>query len=146
MKKYAFGLPELEYLGHIISKDGLKADPTKCKAIQEWPQPTNLGKLQFFLSMASYFFKLKPFFYKYSRSIVWIAHKNVNCICAPSIPNLCMYCKKHCMFHWFCACPIFIRLFNKRIMQLTLRLVLYFCNARVRGLYDWYHSFPKPWL
>ena len=62
MKKYAFGLPELEYLGHIVSKDGLKADPAKCKAIQEWPQPTNLGELQFFLGMANYYSKFVPYF------------------------------------------------------------------------------------
>ena len=44
-KKCAFGLLELKYLDHIISKDGLKADSSKCKAIQEWPQPTNLGEI-----------------------------------------------------------------------------------------------------
>ena len=62
MKKCAFGLPELEYLGHIVSKDGLKADPAKCKAIQEWPLPTNLGELQSFLGMANYYSKFVPSF------------------------------------------------------------------------------------
>ena len=62
MKKCAFSLPELEYLGHIVSKDGLKADPAKYKAIQEWPQPTNLGELQSFLSMANYYCKCMPSF------------------------------------------------------------------------------------
>ena len=57
MKNYALSLPELEYLGHVVSKDGLKADPVKNKAIQEWPLPTNLGELQSFLGMAIYYFK-----------------------------------------------------------------------------------------
>ena len=62
MKKCAFGLPELENLGHVVSKDGLKADPAKCKAIQEWPLPTNLGKLQSFLGIANYYSKFVPSF------------------------------------------------------------------------------------
>ena len=33
MKKYAFGFLELEYVGHVVSKDGLKPDPAKFKAI-----------------------------------------------------------------------------------------------------------------
>ena len=45
MKKYVFGFPDLEYLGHFVSKDGLKADLAKCKAIQEWTLPTNLEEL-----------------------------------------------------------------------------------------------------
>ena len=62
MKKYAFGLPKLEYLGHFVSKYGLKSDPAKCKAIQEWPLPTNLGELQSFLGMANYYSKFVPSF------------------------------------------------------------------------------------
>ena len=62
MKKCAFGLLRLSYLGHFVSKDGLKAVPTKFKAIQEWPQPTNLGELQYFLVMANYYSKFVPSF------------------------------------------------------------------------------------
>ena len=57
MRKYTFVLPELEHLGYVVSKDGLKADPAKCKAIQEWPLPTNLEELQSFLGMANYYSK-----------------------------------------------------------------------------------------
>ena len=28
---------EIHYLGHIISKDGIRMDPDKLKIIQEWP-------------------------------------------------------------------------------------------------------------
>ena len=53
MKKCVFDLPEPENLGYVDSKYGLKADPAKCKAIQQWPQPTNLGELQSFLGMVN---------------------------------------------------------------------------------------------
>ena len=62
MKKHAFGLLELDYLGYVISKDGLKADPAKCKAIQKWLQPANLGELQFFLGTANYYSNSMPSF------------------------------------------------------------------------------------
>ena len=40
--KCTFGKQEVEYLGHIISKGGLKVDPKKIQAINEWPQPRNV--------------------------------------------------------------------------------------------------------
>ena len=36
MSKCTFGKEEVDYLGHIISK-GVKVDPSKIKAITEWP-------------------------------------------------------------------------------------------------------------
>ena len=51
-------------MGYVVSKDGLKADPAKYKAIQEWPQPTNLEELQFFLGIANYYSKFVPSFVK----------------------------------------------------------------------------------
>ena len=79
-KKYAFGLPELEYLGHIVSKDGLKADPSKCKAIQEWPQPTKLGELQSFLSIINCYSKFVPCFAKILTPLYELLHKNMKWI------------------------------------------------------------------
>ena len=80
MKKYAFGLPGLEYLGHFISKDGLKSDPAKYKAIHEWTQPSNLGELQFFLSMVNYFPKFMPSFAKIAATLYGLLCKNVRWI------------------------------------------------------------------
>jgi len=33
---------ELEYLGYIISGEGVRVDPTKIVAINAWPTPTNV--------------------------------------------------------------------------------------------------------
>ena len=48
-------MKEIHYLGHIISKDGIKMDPDKLKIIQEWPQPLNLHELRSFIGMCSYY-------------------------------------------------------------------------------------------
>jgi hypothetical protein len=38
----AFGQQELEYLGHIISSQGVKVDESKIATMVAWPRPTNI--------------------------------------------------------------------------------------------------------
>ncbi|GJP73154.1 hypothetical protein CLOP_g3892 [Closterium sp. NIES-67] len=45
---------ELEFLGHIVSTEGVKIDPKKIKTIQEWKPPTNIKELQSFLGFVNY--------------------------------------------------------------------------------------------
>ena len=35
--KCPFGVQEVEYLGHIVSHEGVKVDPNKVKSMMEWP-------------------------------------------------------------------------------------------------------------
>ena len=42
------------FLGHVVSRDGIKADPKKVHAIINLPQPTNKTKLQKFFRMPNY--------------------------------------------------------------------------------------------
>jgi hypothetical protein len=46
ISKYTFDKEEVDYLGHIISKKGVKVDPMKIRAITEWPRPKNISKLR----------------------------------------------------------------------------------------------------
>ena len=43
--KCFFGVQEAEYLGHIVSHEGIKEDPNKIKAIKEWSIPATLRHL-----------------------------------------------------------------------------------------------------
>ena len=55
--KCFFGVQEVEYLGHIVSHEGVKADPNKIKAIKEWRIPTTLRHLRGFLGLTRYYHK-----------------------------------------------------------------------------------------
>ena len=52
--KCTFAQPELDFLGHILGKDGLRVDPRKTAAVAEWPVPQDIGQLRSFLGMANY--------------------------------------------------------------------------------------------
>ena len=47
----------MEYLGHIVSHEGVKVDPNKIKAIKEWKVPTTINNLQGFLGLTGYYRK-----------------------------------------------------------------------------------------
>lgn len=42
-------------MGHIVGKDGIKVDPKKITAIQEWPKPSTVTAMRSFLGMTSYY-------------------------------------------------------------------------------------------
>ncbi|CAI7905707.1 unnamed protein product [Closterium sp. NIES-53] len=48
--KCEFLKPELEFLGHVFSGDGIKIDPRKVDAIAKWNPPTKITELQSFQS------------------------------------------------------------------------------------------------
>jgi hypothetical protein len=52
--KCAFGVQEVEYLGHNVSHEGVKVDPKKIKGMREWPIPKTLKKIRGFLGLIGY--------------------------------------------------------------------------------------------
>ena len=52
--KCVFSFPELTFLGHVISKDGIKVDPKKVEAISNMALPTSKVELQRLLGMINY--------------------------------------------------------------------------------------------
>jgi hypothetical protein len=55
LSKCEFGVHEVEFLGHVLGREGIKADPHKVKAVLNAPTPTNVSELRGFLGLLNYF-------------------------------------------------------------------------------------------
>ncbi|KAF1319909.1 Pol protein, partial [Globisporangium splendens] len=55
--KCIFFAPEIPVLGCFVGKNGVRADPEKVKAIDDWPIPQNVKQLRQWLGLANYLHK-----------------------------------------------------------------------------------------
>lgn len=57
MSKCSFGVSQVEYLGHVVLKEGIVVDPNKIKCISQWTKSTTIKGLRGFLELAGYYRK-----------------------------------------------------------------------------------------
>lgn len=53
-------MSEISYIGHVLSKDGLKPDKDKVRALQEMPAPENKAALMRFIGLLQYLHRFIP--------------------------------------------------------------------------------------
>ena len=53
--KCHFARRELEYLGHVVGRGGLRTNPRLVEAVKKFPTPSNLREVRQFLGLASYY-------------------------------------------------------------------------------------------
>jgi hypothetical protein len=46
---------EVEYSGHVVSKDGIRVNPKKVMAMKEWPRPKKFKSLCGFSRLTGYY-------------------------------------------------------------------------------------------
>ncbi|MBW0577955.1 hypothetical protein O181_117670, partial [Austropuccinia psidii MF-1] len=64
--KCLFHVSSVEYLGYVVSSEGLKMDQAKVQQILNWPPPRSLKALQLFLGFANFYHR---FINNYSKKI-----------------------------------------------------------------------------
>lgn len=75
--KCEFLRTEVAYLGHIITCDGVKPDPKKIEAVQNFPTPTNAKTIKQFLGLAGYYRRFIPNFSKIAKSLTNLLKKDI---------------------------------------------------------------------
>lgn len=68
-KKCMFGATEIKHLGFRISREGIKPDSEKIKALQEWPRPKTVREVKSFLGFVGFYRRLVPQFAQIARPL-----------------------------------------------------------------------------
>lgn len=57
LSKCKFAMTELRFVGHLVTREGIRMDPEKTRPVKEWPEPKNLRALRGVLGFGNYFRK-----------------------------------------------------------------------------------------
>jgi hypothetical protein len=55
LKKCAFCLSEVAFLGHVINQHGISVDPKNIATVVKWQRPSNVTEIHSFLGLAGYY-------------------------------------------------------------------------------------------
>jgi len=74
--KCAFRQPSVNFLGHVIDKQGVHTDPSKIEKVRNWPKPTTIKELQSFLGFANYYRRFIKNFSSFSQNLESLLQEN----------------------------------------------------------------------
>ena len=67
--KCEFFKSSISYLGHVVSQNGIEADPAKTEVIKNWPTPRNVKAVRSFLGFAGYYRRFVKDFAKVAKPL-----------------------------------------------------------------------------
>ena len=77
LSKCEFWLNEVSFLGHIVSKEGIRVDTKKIEVVVEWKPPRNVTEVRSFLRLAVYYRRFIKGFSMTAVSMTRLLQKNV---------------------------------------------------------------------
>ncbi|CAI7839790.1 unnamed protein product [Closterium sp. NIES-53] len=76
LSKSEFALKKVQFLGHMVSAQGVHVDPKKIEAVRTWKTPENVKELQQFLGFANYYNRFVPQYAKIATPLTNLLKKN----------------------------------------------------------------------
>ena len=77
LSKCEFWLNEVSFLGHIVSKEGIRVDPKKIEVVVEWKPPRNVIEVRSFLGLPGYYRRFVKRFSMTVATMTRLLQKNV---------------------------------------------------------------------
>src|ERR1044072_4476126 len=74
--KCKFGCAQIDYLGYIISGEGVAVDPEKVRCILEWPEPKNVKGVRGILGLTGYYRKFIKDYGKVAKPLTELTKKD----------------------------------------------------------------------
>ena len=87
LEKCCFFKKHIQYLGHLISADGIQPLPEKLESIAKMPAPRNPKEVKQFLGLVGYYRKFVPRFADISRVLTHLTKKDVEFKWTPECEN-----------------------------------------------------------
>ena len=67
----------MPFWGHVVSAEGIKVDPKKIEAVQNWPRPTSVTEIRSFLGLAGYYRRFVEGFSSIASPLTRLTQKGV---------------------------------------------------------------------
>ena len=77
LSKCEFWLNEVSFLGHIVSAEGIKVDPTKIEAVVNWKPPRNVIEVRSFLGLVGYYRRFVRGFFVVASPLAKLLRKGI---------------------------------------------------------------------
>jgi hypothetical protein len=77
LKKCAFWLSEVAFLGHVINQHGIAVGPKNVAVVVEWKRPSSVSEIRSFLGLAGYYRCFVPNFSTITKPLTRLLEKGV---------------------------------------------------------------------
>ncbi|GJU01009.1 putative reverse transcriptase domain-containing protein [Tanacetum coccineum] len=74
--KCKFWLKEVQFLGHVVNRDGIHVDPSKVESVKNWKTPESSTEIRSFLGLAGYYRRFIENFSKIAKPLTLLTQKN----------------------------------------------------------------------
>ena len=85
---------EVVFLGHVVSKDGVRPDPTNIAKVVQWPVPQNAKQVKQFVATGSYYRKFVKNFAKIVRPLTELTKKGKEFVWDEACEHAFLHIKK----------------------------------------------------